>query len=257
MKELKIVISGANGRMGKRLYNLISERHDCKVIAGIDIKTGQYADFPVVNTPALLQELNMSDFVIIDYSHPNSLKPLLQYALATGTPLVLATTGYSDLQIAEIKKAAQTIPVFFTFNMTLGINLLTGLAKKAAEVLYERGFDIEIVERHHNQKVDAPSGTALMLAEAINDSIGNTCRYTYDRHAMRKKRGRDEIGLHAIRGGTIVGEHEVVFAGNDEIITLSHSASSKTVFAVGAVNAALFISDKQHGLFDMNSIVNN
>lgn len=246
-----IAICGANGKMGKTIYNCISAREDCKVIAGIDINTEQYADFPIIDSPSKLPE---KPDVIIDYSNPASLDGLLEYCLSTGTPIVLATTGYSDEQINKIKSAAEQIPVFFTFNMSLGINLLIQLAKKAASVLGDQ-FDIEIVEKHHNQKIDAPSGTAIMLANAINETLDNKYHYVYDRHSQRKKRDKNEIGMHAIRGGTIVGEHDVIFAGHDEVITLSHSAASKSVFAEGSINAAVYLSDKPAGLYDMSSLV--
>lgn len=246
-----IAICGANGKMGKTVYNCIQERDNCKVIAGIDIYTNQYADFPIVEKPSLLPE---KPDVIIDFSNPASLDGLLEYCLSTGTPLVIASTGYSDEQIQQIKNAANQIPVFFTFNMSVGINLLVNLAKKAAEVLGDR-FDIEIVEKHHNQKIDAPSGTAIMLANAINETLDNSKHYVYDRHSRRQKREKSEIGMHAIRGGTIVGEHDVIFAGNDEVITLSHSAASKTVFAEGSVKAAVFLKDKPAGLYDMQMLI--
>lgn len=247
----KIVICGANGKMGRTVYNCISEREDCKVIGGIDLFTQQYADFPIVDDPNKLSE---KPDVIIDYSNPASLDGLIEYCLSTGTPAVFATTGYSDEQIQKIRDASQQIPVFFTFNMSLGINLLVQLAKKAASILGDR-FDIEIVEKHHNQKIDAPSGTAIMLANAINDTLGNPKHYVYDRHSQRKKREKSEIGMHAIRGGTIVGEHDVIFAGHDEIITLSHSAASKSVFAEGSINAAIYIKNKRPGLYDMSELV--
>lgn len=246
-----IAICGANGKMGKTIYSCIQNRDDCTVIAGIDIYTEQYADFPIVDTPA---KLPVKPDVIIDFSNPASLDVLLDYCLSAGVPLVVASTGYSDEQIAKIKTAAQQIPVFFTFNMSLGINLLVQLAKKAAAVLGGQ-FDIEIVEKHHNQKIDAPSGTAIMLANAINETLDNSKTYVYDRHSRRQKREKSEIGMHAIRGGTIVGEHDVIFAGHDEVITLSHSAASKTVFAEGSINAAVFLKDQEAGLYDMSAVL--
>lgn len=246
-----IAICGANGKMGKNIYNCIKEREDCKAVAGVDIYTEQYADFPIVETPA---QLPVKPDVIIDFSNPALLDGLLDYCLSTGTPLVIGSTGYSDEQIAQIKKAAGQIPVFFTFNMSIGINLLVNLAKKAAAVLGDQ-FDIEIVEKHHNQKIDAPSGTAIMLANAINETLDNSKHYVYDRHSRRQKREKSEIGMHAIRGGTIVGEHDVIFAGQDEVITLSHSAASKAVFAEGAVNAAVYLKDRTPGLYDMQMLV--
>lgn len=246
-----IAICGANGKMGKTIYNCVKDREDCKVIAGIDLYTEQYADFPIVASPA---ELTVKPDVIIDFSNPASLDGLLEYCLSTGTPIVVASTGYSDEQIAKIRSAAEQIPVFFTFNMSLGINLLVQLAKKAAEVLGDR-FDIEIVEKHHNQKLDAPSGTAIMLANAINETLDNSKQYVYDRHSRRQKRAKSEIGMHAIRGGTIVGEHDVIFAGNDEVITLSHAAASKTVFAEGSIKAAVYLKDQPAGLYDMQMLI--
>ncbi|MGN0576655.1 MAG: 4-hydroxy-tetrahydrodipicolinate reductase [Ruminococcus sp.] len=247
----KIVIFGANGKMGRTIYSCIKEREDFTVVGGVDLFTEQYADFPIVDSPAKLPE---KPDVIIDYSNPASLDSILEYCLSTGVPVVLATTGYSDEQINKIRSASQQIPVFFTFNMSLGINLLVQLAKKAASVLGDQ-FDIEIVEKHHNQKIDAPSGTAIMLANAINETLDNSKHYVYDRHSQRKKREKSEIGMHSVRGGTIVGEHDVIFAGHDEVITLSHSASSKTVFAEGSINAAGYIKDKKPGLYDMSELV--
>ena len=251
IKLTQIAICGANGKMGKVIYDVISNRNDCKVISGIDINTEKYADFPIVSKP---NELPVKPDVIIDFSNPASLDGLIEYGLTTGCGIVFATTGYSSEQIAKIKKATEQIPVFFTFNMSLGINLLVELSKKAAALLGGQ-FDIEIVEKHHNQKIDAPSGTAIMLADAINEVLDNSNQYTYDRHSQRKKREKNEIGIHSVRGGTIVGDHEVIFAGRDEVITLSHHASSKEVFAVGSVNAAVFISGKKSGLYDMSQLI--
>lgn len=250
---VKIVINGANGHMGKVINSVISERNDCVTAAGIDHITESYSDFLIVYSPA---ELNEKPDVIIDFSHPSALDSLLEYCLSTGTPVVIATTGYNEEQIAKIKKASEQIPVFFTFNMSLGINLLTNLAKTAADILGDQ-FDIEIVEKHHNQKLDAPSGTAIMLANAINETLDEKYHYVYDRHSQRKKRDKNEIGIHSIRGGTIVGEHDVIFSGRDEVITLSHHASSKEVFAVGAVNAAMFLIGKAAGMYDMSQLIEN
>lgn len=246
-----ITICGANGKMGRVIHSCIADRSDCRCISGIDIDTTPYADFTIYNSPT---EITEHPDVIIDYSHPSSLESLLEYGLKTGTPLVLATTGYNDSQIALVKKTSGQIPIFFTFNMSLGINLLAQLARKATEVLGNQ-FDIEIVEKHHNQKIDAPSGTAIMLANEINDALDNTLHCVYDRHSRRQKRGKSEIGIHAVRGGTIVGEHEVIFAGRDEVITLSHSAASKEVFAVGSLNAAIYLKNKPAGLYDMKALV--
>ncbi len=248
---IKTAITGANGKMGKVLTSIISGREDCSICGGIDINTDKNGLFPIVSEPSQLPE---KPDVIIDFSHPSALDMLLEYCLSTGTPVVIATTGFSDEQIAKIKAAAEQIPVFFSFNMSLGINLLASLAKTAAKLLGGQ-FDIEIVEKHHNQKIDAPSGTAIMLGNAVNSALDEKYHFEYDRHSKRMKRDKYEIGMHAIRGGTIVGEHDVIFAGRDEVITLSHSAASKEVFAVGAVNAAVFLAKQSAGLYDMSDVI--
>lgn len=247
----KVIISGCCGRMGRVIASCILDRDDCTVVAGVDKVAEQYARFPVYET---LDEVKEAADVIIDFSHPSALDSLLGYCKKTGTALVVATTGYTPEQTAQIKLAATEIPVFFSFNMSLGINLLAELAKKAVSVLGGQ-FDIEIVEKHHNLKIDAPSGTALMLADAINGELDQQYQYSYDRHSQRKPRSKTEIGIHSIRGGTIVGEHDVIFAGRDEVITLSHAATSKEVFAVGAVNAAVYMAGKSAGLYDMGDML--
>ncbi|MCH5208041.1 MAG: 4-hydroxy-tetrahydrodipicolinate reductase [Oscillospiraceae bacterium] len=247
----RIVISGACGRMGRVIARLCEEREDCTVIAGVDRLCEKYADFPVYKSVFDLPE---KPDVIIDFSHPSALEDLLSYCKINGVPAVFATTGYSDDERAKIVSASAEIPVFFTFNMSLGINLLVELARKATQILGGE-FDIEILEKHHNRKMDAPSGTAIMIAEAINEELGNTKHYVYDRHSVRKPRDKSEIGMHAVRGGTIVGEHDIIFAGHDEVITLSHSAQSREVFAAGAVNAAVFLSGKPAGLYAMNDLI--
>lgn len=247
---INAAVCGACGKMGRVIHSVISGRDDINIVCGIDKFGEKYADFPVYKD---ISEMTEKPQVIIDFSHPSALDGLLGYALANGTALVIAATGYSEEQTASIKKASEQIPVFFTFNMSLGINLLSELAAIAAKVLV--GYDIEIVEKHHNQKIDAPSGTALMLADSVSRLNGKKYEYVYDRHSVRRKRTADEIGIHSVRGGTIVGEHEVIFAGRDEVITLSHSAASKEVFAVGAVNAAVFLTGKAPGLYDMSALV--
>jgi 4-hydroxy-tetrahydrodipicolinate reductase len=237
--------------MGRVIAGIIQSRTDCTVICGVDkLNPVHYANFPVYEH---FTDMSEKPDVIIDFSQPSALDDILKLCLTTGTPAVLATTGYTSEQTAKIKKAAEQIPLFFTFNMSLGINLLVSLAKKAADVLGD-DFDIEIVEKHHNQKIDSPSGTALMLADAVNEVRGGMIN-VYDRYAKRKKREKNEIGISSLRGGTIVGEHEVYFCGRDEVITLRHEAHSKEVFAVGAVNAALFICGKTAGLYDMTELI--
>ena len=248
---VKIAITGANGKMGKVVASLAAARSDCKVIEGVDLNDTPNGAFPIVKLPFDLPE---KPDVIIDFSHPSALSDLLSYCKMNGVPLVVATTGYSDEERSKITAAAAQTPIFFTFNMSLGINLLAELAKRAAQILGAQ-FDIEIVEKHHNQKKDAPSGTAIMLAEAINEELGNSKRYIYDRHSVRQPRGKDEIGMHSVRGGTIVGEHDIIFAGHDEVITLSHSAQSREVFAAGAVNAAVFLAGKPAGLYTMSDLI--
>ena len=247
---IKTILCGCSGKMGGFVYEATKSQNDIKVVAGVD-KYNNGQSFPIFNSFA---DINVEADVIIDFSNPVLLDSILSYALKNKVAVVIATTGYNNEQIEKIKTAAKEIPVFFTFNMSIGVNLICSLAKKAATILGD-GFDIEIIEKHHNQKIDAPSGTAIMLANAVNEVFEGKKVYEYDRHSKRQKRSNSEIGIHSIRGGTIVGEHDVVFAGHDEVITISHAAHSKEVFAVGAVKAAKFISDKPAGLYDMNSIM--
>ena len=248
----RIVITGANGKMGNVLQSIIANRDDCEIVAGVDLNTSENGKFPIY--PSVFDVKEKAD-VLIDFSNPVLLDDLLKYSKETGIALVIATTGYNDEQKKKISDAAKECPIFFTYNMSMGINLLANLAKKAVEIL-GNDFDIEIVEKHHNQKIDAPSGTALMLADAICEVTPEPMKYEYDRHSKREKRSKNEIGLHAIRGGTIVGEHDIIFAGRDEIITLSHSARSKEIFAVGAVNAAVYMNGKSAGMYDMKELIN-
>lgn len=246
----RILLVGACGKMGRVIADIVSKREDCEIVAGVD-KFPQECSFPVYDSIFSVKE---EADTIIDFSHPSALDDLLKYSQDTNTALVIATTGYDDEQKKKITDASQHSPIFFTYNMSMGINLLANLAQKATEILGD-SFDIEIVEKHHNQKIDAPSGTALMLADAICEVKDSQMKYEYDRHSKREKRTKNEIGLHAIRGGTIVGEHDIIFAGRDEIITLSHSARSKEVFAVGAVNAAVYMNGKPNGMYDMKELI--
>lgn len=245
-----IILCGANGKMGKVIRDIVSKRDDCRIAAGIDLNT-ESDSFPIYSS---FDEIKEDADVIIDFSNPALLNDLLDFAVKKSMPVVIATTGYDESQKKQIEEASRKTSVFFTYNMSLGINLLANLAKKAVQVLGD-AFDIEIIEKHHNQKIDAPSGTALMLADAICEELNKPMKYEYDRHSKREKRTKNEIGMHAVRGGTIVGEHEIMFAGRDEIITLSHSARSKEVFAVGAVNAALFLKDKPAGMYSMKEMI--
>ena len=246
----KIILCGANGKMGHVIQSVVAGRDDCEIVAGVDINT-ESSGFPVYST---FGEIKETADVIIDFSNPALLDSMLAFSEDKKIPVVIATTGYDDKQKKQIEKASEKCAVFFTYNMSMGINLLANLAKKATEVLGS-DFDIEIVEKHHNQKIDAPSGTALMLADAICEEIDKPVKYEYDRHSKREKRTKNEIGMHSVRGGTIVGEHEIIFAGRDEIITLSHSARSKEIFAVGAVNAAVFMAGKSNGLYSMKDMI--
>lgn len=245
-----ILLCGCAGKMGLAVRNIVKGREDCRIAAGVD-RVHLDADFPVYTDPGSVTE---RVDVVVDFSHPTALEPILGYCSSNGVPAVLCTTGYSPEQVKSIEEAAKTLPVFYSRNMSLGINLLMELAKTAESVLGD-GFDVEIVEAHHNQKIDAPSGTALMLADAINSVRENSMKYVYDRRSQRKKREPRELGIHSVRGGSIVGEHQVIFAGQHEVITLSHSAQSKELFAVGAVNAAVFMAGRGPGLYDMGDLV--
>lgn len=247
----RILLSGCNGKMGQVVSQTAAERDDCEIIAGFDIHTESKNTYPVYTDP---EEFAGEADVLIDFSHPAYFPKVLSFAAARHIPAVIATTGLSDEQRGQLRQLSETVPVFSSANMSLGVNLLLELCKKAAAVL-SNTFDIEIVEMHHNQKIDAPSGTALMLANGISSVLPQKPQYVYDRHSQRKKREKQEIGIHSVRGGTIVGEHEVLFAGTDEVITIRHSAASKRIFAAGAVNAALFLSIQKPGLYDMSHLV--
>lgn len=248
----KMLLSGCNGRMGQTISRLAEGRGDITVIAGCDIAGKAAFDYPVYAEPLKCAE---RPDVVVDFSSPAALDGILAFCRERSVPLTLCSTGHDAAQLAELELAAQKIPVFRSGNMSLGIYLLMELAKTAASVL-GADFDIEILERHHRNKVDAPSGTALMLYDAVSQALPYAPEPVYDRQPVRKQRGSREIGLHAVRGGTIVGEHEVMFSGHDEIVTLSHSARSREVFAVGALRAAVFMAGiTKPGLYDMRDIV--
>lgn len=246
---IKILLNGCLGKMGQAVEACVNSRDDVMISCGVDIAEGDKA-YPVYRCFVDVQE---DPDVIIDFSNPLVLDDMLAFAVEKKVPVIICTTGFSEAQVQKIRDTAKDIPVFYSGNMSLGINVLIALSKMAARVLSD-SFDIEIVEKHHNQKIDAPSGTALMIADAISEEVRDT-QYVYDRHAYRRKREHSEIGIHSIRGGTIVGEHEVIFAGHDEVVTLKHQAQSKGVFASGAVNAALYIKDKPAGLYDMSDVL--
>lgn len=248
---IRILLHGANGRMGQAIVTMAADSCNCDIVAGVDGRIETETPFPVYRT---LEEVTQDYDVIIDFSTASAVEHLLSYAVARKKPVVVATTGLTDEQQNAIHTAAQTIPVFFSANMSLGINLLIDLVKRAASALGE-GYDIEIIEKHHNQKLDAPSGTALSIANAISDVEPSPMEYVYDRHAVRKKRDRKEIGISSVRGGSIVGEHEVIFAGQNEVIEIKHQAASRCVFAEGALRAAVFLCDKDQGLYTMRDFV--
>ncbi|HEX2947289.1 MAG TPA: 4-hydroxy-tetrahydrodipicolinate reductase [Clostridia bacterium] len=248
---IKILMSGCNGKMGQVITRLSEQYDDLKIAVGYDIADSGRNPYPVFTD---LKSCNVKVDVIIDFSNPAALEGLLAYAVGKKLPAVVATTGLSPIQNGIMEQASRSIPIFHSANMSLGINLLIDLVKKAAKLL-EPNFDIEIIEKHHNQKLDAPSGTALAIADSINSILDQKQEYIFDRHSRRKKRSKTEIGIHAIRGGTIVGDHTVMFAGNDEIIEITHKAMSRDILGVGALRAARFICGKKPGLYDMNDLI--
>lgn len=250
---VKIALVGCSGKMGFAVANAVQQRDDCKITFGVDVVDNTNGAFPVYKDFSTAEE---KPDVIIDFSNPASLDTILEYAQQNTIPCVLCTTGYSAEEQAKIKNASEKIAIFFSGNMSLGINLLIELAKEATKVLGKE-FDIEIIEKHHNLKLDAPSGTALMIADGISQTLLEEPQYVYDRHSYRKKRSKNEIGIHAVRGGTIVGEHEVIFAGLDEVVTISHQAQSKGVFAAGAVNAAVYLADMGAGMYNMGNLLSS
>ncbi|WZL74468.1 4-hydroxy-tetrahydrodipicolinate reductase [Clostridiaceae bacterium 35-E11] len=249
---IKIIISGCNGKMGKVLAKITADQKDLSVVAGIDKNAEGYAHpFPVYADASACKE--KAD-VLIDFSHHSALPDLITYCLCTKTPLVVATTGLDEEISKNLLDASNSIPIFQTGNMSLGINVLTGLAKKATQALGDT-FDIEIIEKHHNQKVDAPSGTAYLIANGINEVVEDRKEFVYGRHGKAAVRKNTDIGIHAIRGGTIAGEHTVIFAGPDEIIEIKHTALSKDIFALGAIKAARFLANQTTGFYNMNDIL--
>ncbi len=249
---LRLILSGCNGRMGRAVEHLCAAQPDLEIVAGFDLLGAGDRDFPVFSSPPEFQ--GQAD-AVIDFSSPAALPALLDFCVQRNIPAVLATTGYSEEQLASIEQAAQLIPIFRSANMSLGVNVLLALVRQATAAL-GTGYDIEIVERHHNKKVDAPSGTALMLADAAADALPYQPDYVCDRHSVRKARDKEEIGICSVRGGGIVGDHDVIFAGENEVITLSHSAMSRDVFASGATEAARFLSATGvPGLYSMQDLV--
>ena len=246
-----ILISGILGHMGRNVYELAAADADVQCVCGVDLREEAFCGVPVYDS---FDKVKEPVDVVIDFSSAANLPNILAFAKRTGCGVILAATGYTEADLAAIDAAAKETAVFKTANLSVGVNLLQKLVKEAAAFLGE-GFDIEIIEKHHNLKKDAPSGTALMLAESANEGAGGAKRFIYGREGMVGAREKAEIGIHAVRGGTIVGEHEVLFAGEDEIVTLSHSARSKRVFAAGAVRAAKFVAGKPAGKYDMHDVI--
>lgn len=249
---MKLLLSGCCGRMGRVIYNIVKDSTDCEVVAGLDRLDDKSMPFPIFEKA---QDCNVEYDVLVDFSNPSALPGLLELAQRTGKPLVVATTGLNEEERAKLEEISKTNALFTSANMSLGINILIKLAQDAARTLYPN-FNIEIIEAHHNQKVDAPSGTALMIADHIKDALTDkTVFYRYERESFRAKRETNEIGISAIRGGTIVGEHDVIFAGPQEVLTIKHSAQSREVFAEGAIAAAKFLHGKKPGHYHMDDLI--
>ena len=249
---VRAIMHGCNGKMGRVITGLIRDDDAIEIVAGIDTYTGTANDYPVFES---IEACDVEADVVIDFSNASAVDHLLDYCAKKKLPVVLCTTGISEEQLRKVEETAEQTAVLKSANMSLGINLLLKLLQNAAKVLGPAGFDIELVERHHNQKVDAPSGTALALADSVNEALDNQYTYVFDRSQVRQKRGEKEIGISAVRGGTIVGDHEVIFAGADEVIEFKHTAYSKAVFGKGAVEAAKFLAGKKAGKYDMSDVI--
>ena len=249
---IKVIIVGANGRMGKKVFEICSQTENVTAVCGIDINENlSNHAFPVFNS---FNKIPLKADVIIDFSSPSSLDAVLDYAVSSSTPAVLCSTGYTAEQVEKIKSVSNKVALFRSANMSLVVNAIINAVKEVAKKLY--GFDVEVIEKHHHNKVDAPSGTALMLADAVKE-VAPEKFYVYGREGLVGKRNPNEIGIHAVRGGSIVGEHDVIFAGDSETVTISHTATDRTVFAVGAVKAGIFMSKQTVGLFNMSDVLNS
>lgn len=247
-----IILRGCNGKMGQTISELVRQDEEAIIVAGIDLNNDRDNGYPVYES---IKECPVKADVIIDFSSPRVLDEMLEYAIENQNPIVLCTTGFSKDDLKKIHEASEKVAILRSANMSMGINLLMKLVKTAAETLVNAGFDIEIVERHHNKKVDAPSGTALALADAINEVLYQEYEYKYDRSNEREPRGKKEIGISAVRGGTIVGEHEIIFAGQDEVIEFKHTAYSKGIFANGSIQAAKYLKGKSAGMYEMKDVI--
>ena len=249
---IKVIMHGCNGKMGQVISGLVAADPAVEMVAGIDVWDDGHNTYPVF---ADINDCDVEADCLIDFSTASAVEKMLDYCVAKKLPCVLCTTGLSEEQLQKMKEASESTAILKSANMSLGINLLLKMLKEAAGVLAPAGFDMEIVEKHHNLKVDAPSGTALALADSINEEFNNEYEYVYDRSSRREKRPAKEIGISAVRGGTIVGDHDVIFAGADEVITFSHTAYSKAVFGKGAVQAAKFLAGKEAGMYNMGDVI--
>ena len=247
-----IILRGCNGKMGQVITELVDADEDAIIVAGIDISQNRNSKYPVYQG---FSACSVTADVIIDFSSPRNLTEMLDFAKNQGIGIVLCTTGFTKEELSLIEETSKVIPILRSANMSMGVNLMLQLVQEAAKVLSESGFDIEIVEKHHNKKVDAPSGTALALADAMNEVLQNEYQYKYDRSGERIMRDKKEIGISSVRGGTIVGEHEVIFAGTDEALEIKHTAYSKAIFAKGAVQAAKFLPGKEAGMYRMSDVI--
>ncbi len=249
---VNIIMHGCSGHMGQVITELVRDDESCQIVAGIAIESNGDYGYPVFET---LSDCDINADVVIDFSNAKAIDNLLAGAVEKKLPIVLCTTGLSEEQLAKVEESGKLIPILKSANMSLGVNTLFKLVKEAVKVLGNAGFDVEIVEKHHNKKQDAPSGTALAIADAINEAMDNRYEYIFDRSHVRQQRGKDELGISAVRGGTIVGEHEVIFAGTDEVIEFKHTAYSKAVFAKGAISAAKYLVGKKPGMYDMHDVI--
>ncbi len=247
-----IIMVGCNGKMGQVITGIVNNDENASIIAGVDMYDNGNNSYKVYNSISSVQE---DADVIIDFSTPKILDDILEFAVKNNVPAVLCTTGYSEEDIAKINEAGKSVAILRSANMSMGINTMIKVMETVTKVLSDAGFDIEIVEKHHNQKLDAPSGTALALADAINGQLGDEYDYAYDRSRVREKRKQKEIGISAVRGGTIVGEHEIIFAGTDEVLEFKHTAYSKAIFGKGAVQAAKFLRGKTAGMYSMKDVI--
>lgn len=249
---MKVLLFGCNGRVGRVLTRIIEESEDMEVVCGIARDTKKYPNnYPVYSS---LKESTEKADVVIDFSNHSTLDDLLEYGKSTSTPLVICTTGFTDDQKDKMKEYSKTFPVLHSGNMSVGINLLLSLVKKAANALYPE-FDIEVIEKHHNQKLDAPSGTALMIADSMKEELNKNVEYVHGRHSKTEKRSNEEIGIHAVRAGGIFGEHTALFASNNEIVEIKHTALTRDVFADGAIKAAKFLCNKENGFYTMTDVI--